>query len=288
MSEVSQGDGWWQASDLKWYPPEKPPDPAALPPPLDQPPLPSPLDQPPGGGSPRRSRTPIVIMTVITAVAVLILAGVLVHKFAFPTGRKPAQPVAVSALEGLWLSPDQINTAMGITGIRVEATSAGMADQSAMVPDKACLALQGPAQARVYEGSGWSVLRLQALQDTGNKFTHHVDQAVVLFPSAQDATAFFTASAQAWSACASRHYTVLTGRPDEEVWTAGPVSNTNGTLSTTTGTQTSAPIRLTAQRALIVANNVAIDVMTFSRNEPDTMSNSAVNIAQQIYAKVPK
>jgi hypothetical protein len=22
MSEVSQGSGWWQASDLKWYPPE--------------------------------------------------------------------------------------------------------------------------------------------------------------------------------------------------------------------------------------------------------------------------
>jgi len=34
MSDVSQGLGWWQASDLKWYPPERHPDHVArLPPP---------------------------------------------------------------------------------------------------------------------------------------------------------------------------------------------------------------------------------------------------------------
>jgi hypothetical protein len=41
MSDVSQGDGWWQASDLKWYPPEKRPDPAELPPPPVTPPQPN-------------------------------------------------------------------------------------------------------------------------------------------------------------------------------------------------------------------------------------------------------
>src|SRR5271170_6814055 len=33
MSDVSQGPGWWQASDLKWYPPDKRSDVAPLPPP---------------------------------------------------------------------------------------------------------------------------------------------------------------------------------------------------------------------------------------------------------------
>ena len=34
MTDGPQGPGWWQASDLKWYPPEKRPDyAAALPPP---------------------------------------------------------------------------------------------------------------------------------------------------------------------------------------------------------------------------------------------------------------
>jgi len=37
MSDVSQGLGWWQASDLKWYPPERHPDyvPTLPPPPVD-------------------------------------------------------------------------------------------------------------------------------------------------------------------------------------------------------------------------------------------------------------
>ncbi|MEY2451119.1 MAG: hypothetical protein QOD92_693, partial [Acidimicrobiaceae bacterium] len=25
MSDISQGEGWWQASDHKWYPPEQHP-----------------------------------------------------------------------------------------------------------------------------------------------------------------------------------------------------------------------------------------------------------------------
>ena len=33
MTDGPQGPGWWQAADLKWYPPEKRPDPAPLPPP---------------------------------------------------------------------------------------------------------------------------------------------------------------------------------------------------------------------------------------------------------------
>ncbi len=38
MSDSSQGEGWWQASDGKWYPPEKHPD--YKPPPPDAPPPP--------------------------------------------------------------------------------------------------------------------------------------------------------------------------------------------------------------------------------------------------------
>lgn len=42
MSDTSQGEGWWQASDAKWYPPEshpdyRPPPPAAAPPPPSAP-----------------------------------------------------------------------------------------------------------------------------------------------------------------------------------------------------------------------------------------------------------
>ena len=53
MSDVSQGPGWWQASDLKWYPPElhadyvAPPTPSpTLPPPPKLPPPPTPVTGP--------------------------------------------------------------------------------------------------------------------------------------------------------------------------------------------------------------------------------------------------
>lgn len=40
MSESPQGDGWWQASDLKWYPPERHPDYEAAPQSSPEPPTP--------------------------------------------------------------------------------------------------------------------------------------------------------------------------------------------------------------------------------------------------------
>jgi hypothetical protein len=44
MSDVSQGAGWWQASDGKWYPPESHPDyPASRPEPV---PAANPTDRP--------------------------------------------------------------------------------------------------------------------------------------------------------------------------------------------------------------------------------------------------
>ena len=113
------------------------------------------------------------------------------------------------------------------------------------------------------------------------------DQGVVLFPSAQDASAFFNSSAQHWVACSSRSVSVGSGGNEADTWTMGPVSNTNGTLSftmTQTITPTTHPISQTYERARIVANNVVIDVETVS---PTPLSGVAVNIAHQIAAEVP-
>ena len=55
MSDMSQGPGWWQASDGKWYPPEQAPGaqpPAAQPPAAQPPPAPGAQPQPAGGFPP--------------------------------------------------------------------------------------------------------------------------------------------------------------------------------------------------------------------------------------------
>jgi serine/threonine protein kinase len=198
----------------------------------------------------------------------------------------PRPPFAERDLEGLLLSPDQINTAMGATGLTVSSTTSARGyDDSAIMPDKACLPMSSPVQSTVLAGSGWSALRGQALQQPpGDTWTLAVKQDVVLFSSAHDADAFFTASAQSWPACSNRQYTYTeAGKPDQ-LWTVGPVSNTNGTLSATK-TQVLGE-GWTCQRALTVAKAVAIDVEACTKSDTP-LSGSALNIAQQIAAKVP-
>ncbi len=75
MSDVSQGPGWWQASDLKWYPPELHPDYVAPLPPPPTPPPPAELPPPPmpvasKGPSGRR-----IAVFVAVALAVIWVAG---------------------------------------------------------------------------------------------------------------------------------------------------------------------------------------------------------------------
>jgi hypothetical protein len=75
-------------------------------------------------------------------------------------------------------------------------------------------------------------------------------------------------------ACSNRQFTW-----GENVWSLGPVSNTNATRSATKTLDNGR----TCQRALTVANNVTIDVVACA----DTPAGAGVNIAQQIAAKVP-
>ena len=199
-----------------------------------------------------------------------------------------APPVAPAALDGLLLSAAEIDTAMGATELSVAYDKTQMDDVSAMVARQECLVIYSPAEANVYANSGWIAVHRQFLNDPS--LAHVVEQSVVLFPSAQQAATFFTASAQRWQACSNGSFahTMSGGR---EVWDVGPTSDTNGVLSTT------ARISLeiydhpaqggggkTAQRVMTVRNNVVIDVLADS---PTATDPAAVNIAAQIAAKVP-
>jgi hypothetical protein len=177
----------------------------------------------------------------------------------------------------LLLGPEQVNTAMGATEMAVTKTHTSMSDDSATMAPKECLAIDGSAQAQVYADSGYTALRDQTLQE-GDNFTHYVEQAVVFFPSAKQAGAFFNVSAQQWPACHQYTHTQTNSE-----WTVGPVSNTNGTLSTSATQQNANAPGWSCGRALAIKNNVVIDINTCSANPAD----SAVNIANQIAAKVP-
>jgi hypothetical protein len=192
------------------------------------------------------------------------------------TTSRTAPPVLEPGLNGLLLSPEQVNAVMGATEMTVKDERNTMSDDSATMAPPECLAIDGSAQAKVYAPSGYIAEREQTLRE--DAFIHYVKQAVVLFPTVKEAETFFTASTQQWSTCREYTHTQSGTR-----WTPGPISNTNDVLSTVATQQNASDAGWACGRALAINNNVIADVNTCSANPADT----AVKIANEIAAKVP-
>lgn len=195
-------------------------------------------------------------------------------------------PVAVSALDGLLLDASQINAALSAKSMKVWFSGKVMWDWSTSVSDTNCLAIDGPAQDKVYANTGWTAIRGQRLDDSvddSKRRKHYAIQAVVVFPSARDASAFYDSSTQTWPACSNRRFSDLNAGKPDTVWTVSGTTNNNGML--TTSQVQEGGDGWTCQRALTVRNNVAIDIVTCSYSQSGAV---AVGVAQQIAAKVAK
>jgi hypothetical protein len=217
------------------------------------------------------------------------------------TTTSPPPALGQAALTNLLLTPAEIDGVLGLTG----TMSAGTADKlygddllslpgGWKWPDE-CVSAAGPGQASVYANSGYTAVSgdIDAAIAPGesNEKPPTVNQMVVLFPSANQANAFFTASSQRWPACANRQFSfpgaTTPGGPDLPAmdFQVGPVSNANATLTTTMTSTTHAPgadqIK-TCQRALTVRNNVAIDVYGCRNN----LGDMAVKVVNQVAGKV--
>ncbi|MGP0079102.1 sensor domain-containing protein [Mycobacterium sp.] len=213
------------------------------------------------------------------------------------TSSKP--PLAQAALANLLLTPTQIDSALGVTGTKSDKTidqlkndnPADTFPKGYKFPDE-CLYITGAAEASVYSGSGNTGVHGE--HDTApsppgpNDPQPEVTQVLVLFPSADQASAFFTTSTQRWPACANRQDTAPGDADAPEIqWKVGAVSNTNGVLSTTTtvtASKNGQSMSQSCQRALTARNNVVIDTEV-CRQDP---GNVAVNVANQIAGNVDK
>ena len=186
------------------------------------------------------------------------------------------RPVVERELDDLLLSPEQISPVMGANQMAVTRRHDAMSDDSATMKPRECLAIDGSAQAQVYADSGFTAVRDRALND-GDNWTHYAEQAVVLFPTAKQAGLFLIASALRWPGCHS--YTHIQSGTQ---WIVGPISDTDGALSTVATQQEARAGGWACGRALAIKNNVIVDINTCS---PDP-KNSAIDIANQIAAKV--
>lgn len=189
------------------------------------------------------------------------------------------RPLVERELAGLLLSVEQVNVAMETTGMAVTSSQTAMSDNSATMAPQECLTIDGAAEAPVYANSGYRAERDQSLNN-GDKFTHYLKQAVVLFPTVEKAGAFFDTSAQQWPTC--RQYTHT---QSESQWSVGKMSNANGILSTTATQQNAGAPGWACGRALALRNNVVIDINTCSADPADSASKIADQIAANISAQ---
>jgi hypothetical protein len=210
-------------------------------------------------------------------------------------------PVAQAALAGLLLTPAEIDGVLGLTGTTSKQKTDKLLDGNDVkqlmpagwqFPDE-CLYAFGPAVAAVYAGSGNTAVSTDddsaTLPPGSNDKDPTLTQAVVLFPAANEANAFFTTASRRWAACADRQVTPP-ANPDNLVvdFKVGPVSNTNATLTTTLNVDMNSPVPggapgvASCQRALTVRNNVAVDVSSCNK------ADFAISVANQIAGKVDK
>lgn len=187
-------------------------------------------------------------------------------------------PVAEAEVDSLLLSPNEVDAATGTTGMKVAATSNALANDIQVPADApaekiACVGIAGTAEAQAYADSGSTTVRDQVLQTSDGQAT--AVQSVILFGSADQTKAFFDGATEKWRACR------LFSGPGSTT-TVEPVTVDNDTLSTTITTKRDNGPTAVCERALRIADNVAIEASACGAKAGD----AAVTIAVKIAAKV--
>ncbi|OBB92404.1 hypothetical protein A5781_02660 [Mycobacterium sp. 852002-30065_SCH5024008] len=193
-------------------------------------------------------------------------------------------PVTVTTLDGLLLDDRKVNDILG-AGMRIRLRTQEMWDSSQTFSEKSCLAMAGPAQQAVYADTGWTAVRGERLDDSFDNpkvRNDSVNQAVIAYPTARQANAFYEASVRRWSACANRRFVDHPAGQPEIAWAVADSHQVGGTLSTSEE-QVGSEDGWRCQRALTARNNVVIDVAACGSFLP---GGSAVDVAQQIAAAV--
>lgn len=191
-----------------------------------------------------------------------------------------AAPVTVAALQSLLPSPEQLDTALGVQGLAVRASSTrGYGGQTA---SDDCAATWNVAWQPMYTGSGWVAMRAQDLQTRDRE--QRVWQAVASFPLPVDAVAFYRKQVNAWQVCNGRRIEMryLTEPASADAFfTLAPAADHDGVLSQT-ATQANDPTWM-CEHALSAANNVVVDMQVCGAH----LTGQAESVTRAVVAKVP-
>lgn len=193
-----------------------------------------------------------------------------------PASAPPPPPpvVEAAALPGLLLPAELINQRMNTTGMTAKPPLAELLPGSVTPPH--CAGAWGPAYQATYNGSGYTAIAVQGFFDPPAQ----VVQAVIAFPDALAANAFYDKQVADWNACKSTHVRYESG---------GVTEADLGTPSVTLGVSTMMLVPTTSQTAnqqcerdMTVRSNVIVDVRACS----PTVGSAGLSIAREIADKI--
>jgi PknH-like protein len=198
----------------------------------------------------------------------------------------PPELVPANALDGTLLSADQVDSAVGTTGMTAHPRVDVMSDHRNLLPNVNCLGIWQVNEAGVYGKDGWIALRQELLRSPDTDAWHTlVVQSVVNYPSTDAARDFFDQSADRWSNCTNHNVNITLNDQPLPKWRSGALTTTDTTLAIpfTRGDTNGVA---SCQRVLEVANNVVVDVQACTRDaSPGT---NATTVADAIVAKLPR
>ncbi|MFI5506039.1 sensor domain-containing protein [Mycobacterium sp. NPDC051804] len=192
-----------------------------------------------------------------------------------PAPAPPPPPVVdAAALPGLLLPAELINQRMNTTGMTADPPFAKLLAGTVTPPQ--CAGAWGPAYEATYQGSGYTGLAIQGFFQPPIQMV----QAVVSFPDAGSAKAFYDKQVADWNACKSTHIRYESG---------GVTEADLGVPSVTVGVMTMMLIPTTAktagqqcERDMTVRSNVIVDVRACS----PTVGSAGLSIAREIADKI--
>jgi hypothetical protein len=218
---------------------------------------------------------PLRALAALAAVAAIVSACGGAHD------KTPPPTVAASDLNKLLLGPDEINAVMGTNAMASDAPFTELKQDQELMPNVNCLGPWQVAEQGVYGDSKPASVRGQRFtQPNPDNWDSLAVQAVVLYPSADDAKKFFAASSDRWSKCTNHRVNLSINSGPTTTYMFGDLTKSD--------TQLSMPINQTpsgkpCQHALSVNSNVVVDVSACTDNAKD----QAAQIAQKIESRIP-
>lgn len=200
---------------------------------------------------------------------------------------QPPKLVPDSALAGLLLSTDELNSIMGTSGLTPHSPVTQMDDHRNLLPNLNCLGVWQVNEAPIYESSHWKSMRQQMsrVPDT-DQWDDLVVQSVVSYTTADGAKGFFTDSAGRWSKCANHNVNIQLNGQMLPAWHSGELTKTDTRLAIPytrgQGDQTRS-----CQRVLSVIANLILDIQACKPQQPSPVTVAAA-VADKIESKVPK